>query len=76
MTSLGCGLLLLGMLVLGVVAIGEQMGLPWLKGWPYALLATFGLFLLLQLLMLVFRKEERGGSDSAISSGAGTQLPS
>lgn len=55
MTSLGCGLLVLGMLLLGVVAIGEQAGVPYTKFWPYLLLGAFGFFLLLQLLMLVFK---------------------
>jgi predicted dehydrogenase len=56
MTSIGCGLLLLGMFLLGAVAIGEQMGLPLVRFWPYFLVGAFGLFLLLQLLMLVFRR--------------------
>jgi hypothetical protein len=75
MTSVGCGLLLLLMLVLGVVAIGEQMGLPWLRGWPYAVLGVFAAFLLLQLLMLVSRKAERD-VDSTIAPGADTHFPS
>jgi predicted dehydrogenase len=73
MTSLGCGLLLLGMVALGVVAIGEQMGLPWLRGWPYALLAAFAAFLLLQLLMLVFRKPE-SSPDGTIMPGTGARF--
>ncbi|HEV3137377.1 MAG TPA: Gfo/Idh/MocA family oxidoreductase [Pirellulales bacterium] len=75
MTSLGCGLLLLGMIALGVVAIAEQMGLPWLRGWPYALLGAFGVFLLMQLLMLVFHKPE-SASDSAIPAADETRFSS
>lgn len=63
MTSLGCGLLLAGMFLLGVVAIAEQMGLPYVRGWPYLLLAFFGLFLLMQTLMLVFRQKEPSPPD-------------
>ena len=54
MTSLGCGLLLLGMFLMGAVAIAEQMGVPYVRHWPYALVGILGIFLLLQLLMLVF----------------------
>ncbi len=44
MTSLGCGLLLLGMFLLAVVGIAEQMGVPFLRGWPYLLLGAMGHF--------------------------------
>lgn len=69
MTSLGCGLLVLGMLLLGVVAIGEQAGVPYTKYWPYLLLGAFGFFLLLQLLMLVFSKPATGSDAVASPSG-------
>lgn len=69
MTSLGCGLLVLGMLLLGVVAIGEQAGVPYTKYWPYLLLGAFGFFLLLQLLMLVFNKPATGNGTVAMRSG-------
>jgi myo-inositol 2-dehydrogenase/D-chiro-inositol 1-dehydrogenase len=69
MTSLGCGLLVLGMLLLGVVAIGEQAGVPYTRYWPYLLLAAFGFFLLLQLLMLVFQKPAAAGPSDAPAAG-------
>ncbi len=65
MTSIGCGLLVLGTFLLGAVAIGEQMGLPYVRLWPYLMAGVFGLFLLLQLLMLVFRREEAEAPDEA-----------
>ena len=66
MTSVGCGLLLAGMFLLGAVAIAEQMGLPYVRAWPYLLLGFFGLFLLMQMLMLVFRKQEPGSSEAPL----------
>jgi hypothetical protein len=54
MTSLGCGLLLLGLALLVVVALGEQMGIPFLRHWPKLLLAVLAFFLMLQLLKLLF----------------------
>ena len=62
MTSVGCGLLIFGLILLGAVAIADQLGVPHLKGWPYALVALLGVFLLLQLLTLVFQKEPSGAS--------------
>lgn len=62
MTSLGCGLLVLAMLLLGVVAIGEQAGVPYTRFWPYLLLGALVFFLLLQFLMLVFKKAASEGS--------------
>ena len=58
MTSVGCGLLLLGLCLLGAVAIAEQIGVPFLRGWPYLLVGGLGVFLLLQLLLLVFRGDD------------------
>lgn len=58
MASLGCGLLLVGLFLLGAVAIAEQMGIPYVQAWPYFLLGTLGVFLLMQLLMLVFRARD------------------
>ncbi len=57
MTSVGCGLLLIGLFLLGAVGIGEQMGLPYVRIWPYLLLGVLGLFLLLQFLLVVSRKD-------------------
>jgi myo-inositol 2-dehydrogenase/D-chiro-inositol 1-dehydrogenase len=56
MASIGCGLLLLGMFVMGAVAIAEQIGVPYTRLWPYVLAGVLGVFLILQLLMLVFRR--------------------
>lgn len=58
MASVGCGLLVLAMLLLGAVAIGEQMGAPQVRWWPYFLAGALGLFLLLQLLLFVFRRPQ------------------
>ncbi len=62
MTSLGCGLLLFGLVLLGAVGIAEQMGVPHMRLWPYFLLVAMGLFLLLQFLRLAF---PRATSDRA-----------
>jgi predicted dehydrogenase len=60
MASMGCGLLIFGLLVMGAVAIGDLMGLPAQKSWAYLLAGGMGIFLLLQLLMLVFQREPQG----------------
>jgi hypothetical protein len=48
--------------LLGAVAIADQMGVPYVKGWPYAFVGLLGVFLLLQLLTLIFKKEPQGQS--------------
>ena len=61
MTSLGCGLLIIGLLAMMAVALAEQGGLV-VRAWPKVLLALLGIFLALQLLMLIFpsrRKRDR-----------------
>jgi predicted dehydrogenase len=63
MASVGCGLLIVGLLVMGVVAIGDLMGLPVRKSWAYLLAGGLGFFLLLQLLMLVFHGDSPRGKD-------------
>ncbi len=63
MASIGCGLLLLGLFLMGAVAIAEQVGVPYVRLWPYALAIVMGVFLVMQLLMLVFRREPRGDDD-------------
>jgi predicted dehydrogenase len=72
MTSVGCGLLIVGMFLLGLVAIADQIGLPfdYVRHWPKALVGLLGIFLLLQLLMLVFPRSAgtatgQGPPDSA-----------
>ena len=58
MASVGCGLLILGLMLMGLVAMGDHVGLPYTKYWPYLLAGCLGIFLLAQLLMLVFRKDD------------------
>jgi predicted dehydrogenase len=65
MASIGCGLLLLGMFVMGAVAIAEQIGVPYTRLWPYVLAGVLGIFLFMQLLMLVFRRGDAGPRDDA-----------
>jgi predicted dehydrogenase len=71
MTSIGCGLLLLSMFLLGAVAIGEQMGLPYVRLWPYLLVGALGIFLLMQLLLLVFGR----ASGRAVAGSASADEP-
>ena len=63
MASLGCGLLLAGLLLLMVLAVLEQVEVGQVKlvfpNWPYLLVGVLGLFLVLQLLTLLFRKGEK-----------------
>jgi hypothetical protein len=63
MASVGCGLLLLGLFLVGAVAIVEQMGVPYLRSWPYLLVGVLGVFLASQLLMLASRKQDRRAAD-------------
>jgi hypothetical protein len=70
MASVGCGLLLVALFALGAVAIVEQMGVQQVRVWPYVLLGTLGLFLSMQLLMLVFgRRREAAPSATGDSDG-------
>jgi predicted dehydrogenase len=75
MTSVGCGLLLFGLCMMGMVAIGDHLGVPYTRAWPYVLAGGLGVFLLLQLLMLVFRQEDaRRDEEPAVAedrAGAG-----
>mgnify|MGYP002622867260 FL=1 len=57
MTSVGCGLLLFGLCMLGLVGIGDHLRIPFLDKWPYVLAGGLVLFLLLQMLMLVFHRD-------------------
>lgn len=59
MTSVGCGLLLAGLALLVVGAIGARLGVPYLNNWPKLLLGFLAIFLMSQLLSLVFRKQTR-----------------
>jgi predicted dehydrogenase len=64
MAAGGCGLLLLGLLLLLVIGVVEDLGralklqLDWLSKWPYVLLALLAVFLLLQLLVLALRQKK------------------
>ncbi len=55
MASLGCGLLLFGLMLTVAVGVAEQLGIPWLGRWPYYLAAVLVVFLLLQLLLVLSR---------------------
>lgn len=54
MSGVGCLLLIAGLLILVVATTAVHAGVPLAQHWPYALLAVLVLFLLLQLLRLVF----------------------
>ncbi len=66
MTSIGCGLLILGLFVMGFVAIGDHLGLPFTRAWPYVMAVGLGIFLLLQFLMLVFQRDDPRRSESPL----------
>lgn len=57
MASLGCGLLLLTMMLLVLVGVLEQMRVPGLGVWRYGLVAVLAVFLGLQLLLLAAKKK-------------------
>ncbi len=57
MTSLGCGILVFALGLVVVVSVAEQLGMPNTRFWPYALLGGLALFLVLQLLVLVFQRK-------------------
>jgi hypothetical protein len=65
MAASGCGLLLLGIFLLVVVGVVEDLGrairlpMPHLADWPYLLLAVLAIFLLLQLLLLLLRRDSK-----------------
>jgi hypothetical protein len=49
MAAFGCGLLMLGLVVLAVAGIlGDALNVPLMHYWPWALLALLAVFLLLQ----------------------------
>ncbi len=64
MAAGGCGLLLLGLLLLLVIGVVEDLGravnlqLRLLSMWPYLLLALLAVFLLMQLLLLALRPKK------------------
>ena len=63
MAASGCGLLLAGLLLLVFIGVIEDLGraiklqLPLLANWPYLLLASLAVFLVLQLLLLALRRD-------------------
>ncbi|REK12913.1 MAG: hypothetical protein DWQ37_09810 [Planctomycetota bacterium] len=60
MTSIGCGLLVFTLVLLALVGIAEQMRIPFVGAWKYVMVAVFGVFLLVQLVMFTSgkRREE------------------
>ncbi len=69
MTSVGCALLLLGVLMLGLVGIAEQMHIPYLRFWPYLLVGLFGVFLFLQLALFTRgRRAKNAAPESAVEA--------
>jgi myo-inositol 2-dehydrogenase/D-chiro-inositol 1-dehydrogenase len=58
MTSLGCGLLVVALLIMLAAAVAARMGLPLARHWATALVVLLGLFLALQALRLVFPAKE------------------
>jgi predicted dehydrogenase len=64
MASLGCGLLLLTLMLLVLVGVLEQMKVPGLGVWRYGLVVVLVVFLGLQLLLLA-AKRKAGQSSSA-----------
>ena len=68
MASLGCGLLLLGLFLMGAVGIAEQIfGVASTRFWPYLLASLLGGFLLLQFLLFVSRRREPAARAETLS---------
>jgi predicted dehydrogenase len=67
MTSLGCGLLVLGLVSLVIAAVAAKLGVTWAGYWLYVLCGVFGLFLLLQSLKLVFPRSSTGPTSTTES---------
>jgi predicted dehydrogenase len=63
MTSLGCGLLLAAVFVLALVGVAEQMNIPYVKYWPYVMVAILGVFLFMQLAMFTKRRDQGSGAE-------------
>jgi len=59
MTSVGCGLLVGGLVLMVMIAVLDTLGVPWLGNWPVLLLGLMGLFLILQLITLSFGKQKK-----------------
>jgi myo-inositol 2-dehydrogenase/D-chiro-inositol 1-dehydrogenase len=57
MTSVGCGLLMISLLVVLAAALASGLGFQQFGFWPYLLLGVLGVFLLMQLLQLVIPRE-------------------
>jgi predicted dehydrogenase len=70
MASLGCGLLVMTVLLLALVGVAEQMKIPHLAWWRYLLVVVLIVFLLLQLVMLTSGKDKRR-EDTASGNGNG-----
>ena len=63
MAAAGCGLLMAGLLLLAIVALADDFAraagfvIPLLRMWPYLIAVFLGIFLMMQLLTLVFRRK-------------------
>jgi hypothetical protein len=72
MASIGCGLLLVGLLIIVLAAIVRTLAVEFgfkklanaLSIWPYVLLAVLGVYLLLQFLVFVGKAPDRRKSDT------------
>jgi hypothetical protein len=58
MSGAGCFMLIGGLAVVVLATSAVNWGVPLAEYWPHALLGALGLFLLLQLLRLVFPRED------------------
>ena len=66
MTSLGCGVLLAGLVLMVVAAVAGRLGVRAADYWPFFLLAALVAFLLMQLLRFVLPGESsKNGADQA-----------
>ncbi len=61
MASLGCGLLLMTLMLLVLVGVLEQLKIPGIGVWRYALVGVLGVFLALQFLLLTSKKKGDAG---------------
>jgi predicted dehydrogenase len=61
MAAFGCGLLLVGLLVLFVAGVlGDALNVPLMRYWPWALLTVLAIFLLLQVVPWLAKKKPNG----------------
>jgi predicted dehydrogenase len=70
MASIGCGLLMLTLCVLGLVGVAEQLRIPYVGAWRYIAVAVFVVFLLVQLIMLTSGKKQPERKRESADSGS------